>query len=130
MLLTKTSAHTPAADLGFLLHKSPARFRTEERSFRKVRVAAVVERRILYSGPSRGSFRCGLCRRISMYWLRGTIGLPSTDLSYAVVICTNFSLAARVPHGPWKPQLPRELRCRPPDWLGLRSVSRDSYPNS
>jgi hypothetical protein len=48
-----------------------------------------------------------------MYWLRGTIGPPSTDLLYAVVICTNFSLAARVPYGPWKPQLPPRIAMPP-----------------
>lgn len=33
MLLTITSTHSPARDLGYLLHKNPARLHTEELSF-------------------------------------------------------------------------------------------------
>jgi len=33
MLLTLTTTHPPATDLGYLLHKNPARMQTEELSF-------------------------------------------------------------------------------------------------
>jgi hypothetical protein len=35
MLLTISSTHRPATDLGYLLHKNPTRLRTEELSFGK-----------------------------------------------------------------------------------------------
>ncbi|MGA7525074.1 MAG: 3' terminal RNA ribose 2'-O-methyltransferase Hen1 [Acidobacteriaceae bacterium] len=38
MLLTLTTIHEPATDLGYLLHKNPARMQTEEMSFGKVHV--------------------------------------------------------------------------------------------
>ena len=38
MLLTVTTTHRPATDLGFLLHKNPARVQTEELAFGKVHV--------------------------------------------------------------------------------------------
>jgi 3' terminal RNA ribose 2'-O-methyltransferase Hen1 len=38
MLLTLTTTHHPATDLGFLLHKNPARMQTEELSFGQARV--------------------------------------------------------------------------------------------
>lgn len=38
MLLTLTTTHRPAADLGFLLHKNPARLQTEEMTFGKAHV--------------------------------------------------------------------------------------------
>lgn len=38
MLLTITTTHSPATDLGYLLHKNPARIQTEELSFGKARV--------------------------------------------------------------------------------------------
>jgi 3' terminal RNA ribose 2'-O-methyltransferase Hen1 len=38
MLLTLTTTHEPATDLGYLLHKNPARMQTEELSFGKVHV--------------------------------------------------------------------------------------------
>jgi 3' terminal RNA ribose 2'-O-methyltransferase Hen1 len=38
MLLTITSTHSPASDLGYLLHKNPARLHTEELSFGKAHV--------------------------------------------------------------------------------------------
>jgi hypothetical protein len=48
----------------------------------------------------------------------------------AAVLQMSWGRGRGVPYGLWKPLLPGELRCRPPDWPGLRSVSRDSYPNS
>jgi hypothetical protein len=33
MLLTISTSHQPATDLGYLLHKNPARLQTEELSF-------------------------------------------------------------------------------------------------
>jgi len=33
MLLTVTTTHTPATDLGYLLHKNPSRAQSEELSF-------------------------------------------------------------------------------------------------
>ncbi len=38
MLLTVTTTHRPATDLGYLLHKNPARLQTEELSFGKAHV--------------------------------------------------------------------------------------------
>ena len=38
MLLTVSTTHRPATDLGFLLHKNPARLQTEELSFGKAHV--------------------------------------------------------------------------------------------
>jgi hypothetical protein len=38
MLLLVTTTHRPATDLGFLLHKNPARGQTEELSFGKAHV--------------------------------------------------------------------------------------------
>jgi 3' terminal RNA ribose 2'-O-methyltransferase Hen1 len=38
MLLTITTTHSPATDLGYLLHKNPARLQTEELSFGKAHV--------------------------------------------------------------------------------------------
>src|ERR1700678_4013344 len=38
MLLTLTTTHSPATDLGFLLHKNPARLQSFELSFGKVHV--------------------------------------------------------------------------------------------
>ena len=38
MLLTLTTTHLPATDLGYLLHKNPARMQTEELSFGKAHV--------------------------------------------------------------------------------------------
>lgn len=38
MLLTVTTTHSPATDLGYLLHKNPARTQTEELSFGKAHV--------------------------------------------------------------------------------------------
>ena len=38
MLLTLTTSHEPATDLGYLLHKNPARMQTEELSFGKAHV--------------------------------------------------------------------------------------------
>ena len=38
MLLTITTTHSPATDLGYLLHKNPARMQTEELSFGKAHV--------------------------------------------------------------------------------------------
>lgn len=38
MLLTLTTTHEPATDLGYLLHKNPARMQTEELSFGKAHV--------------------------------------------------------------------------------------------
>lgn len=38
MLLTVSTTHQPATDLGFLLHKNPARSQTEESSFGKAHV--------------------------------------------------------------------------------------------
>ena len=38
MLLTLTTTHEPATDLGYLLHKNPTRMQTEELSFGKVHV--------------------------------------------------------------------------------------------
>jgi len=38
MLLTVTTTHRPATDLGYLLHKNPARVQTEELSFGKAHV--------------------------------------------------------------------------------------------
>jgi len=38
MLLTISSTHSPATDLGYLLHKNPGRIHTEELSFGKVHV--------------------------------------------------------------------------------------------
>src|ERR1700679_2015311 len=38
MLLTLSTTHRPATDLGYLLHKNPARMQTEELSFGKVHV--------------------------------------------------------------------------------------------
>src|SRR5579863_5451292 len=38
MLLTLTTTHQPATDLGYLLHKNPARVQTEELSFGKAHV--------------------------------------------------------------------------------------------
>jgi hypothetical protein len=38
MLLTVSTTHSPATDLGYLLHKNPARVQTEELSFGKAHV--------------------------------------------------------------------------------------------
>ena len=38
MLLTVTTTHRPATDLGYLLHKNPARVQTEELSFGQAHV--------------------------------------------------------------------------------------------
>ena len=38
MLLTITTTHSPATDLGYLLHKNPSKFQTFEESFGKVHV--------------------------------------------------------------------------------------------
>src|ERR1700749_1144420 len=38
MLLTISTTHSPATDLGYLLHKNPARLQTEELSFGKAHV--------------------------------------------------------------------------------------------
>ncbi len=38
MLLTISTTHQPATDLGYLLHKNPARLQTEELSFGKAYV--------------------------------------------------------------------------------------------
>jgi hypothetical protein len=38
MLLTVTTTHRPATDLGYLLHKNPARVQTDELSFGKAHV--------------------------------------------------------------------------------------------
>src|SRR6202012_2032356 len=38
MLLTISTTHKPASDLGYLLHKNPARVQTEELSFGKAHV--------------------------------------------------------------------------------------------
>ena len=38
MLLTLTTTHEPATDLGYLLHKNPSRIQTEELSFGKAHV--------------------------------------------------------------------------------------------
>ena len=38
MLLTITTTHEPATDLGFLLHKNPDRLHTAEMSFGQVHV--------------------------------------------------------------------------------------------
>src|SRR5215469_1688290 len=38
MLLTLTTTHRPATDLGYLLHKNPARLQTEEMTFGKAYV--------------------------------------------------------------------------------------------
>ena len=38
MLLTVSTTHQPATDLGYLLHKNPARLQTEELSFGKAYV--------------------------------------------------------------------------------------------
>ena len=38
MLLTVTTTHRPATELGYLLHKNPARVQTEELSFGKAHV--------------------------------------------------------------------------------------------
>jgi hypothetical protein len=38
MLLTISSTHSPATDLGYLLHKNPASLQTEELSFGKAHV--------------------------------------------------------------------------------------------
>ena len=38
MLLTLTTTHTPATDLGYLLHKNPAKVQTFELSFGKAHV--------------------------------------------------------------------------------------------
>src|ERR1700747_544401 len=38
MLLTISSTHSPATDLGYLLHKNPARLQTEELPFGKAHV--------------------------------------------------------------------------------------------
>ena len=38
MLLTVTTTHLPVTDLGYLLHKNPARVQTEELSFGKAHV--------------------------------------------------------------------------------------------
>ena len=38
MLLTISSTHSPATDLGYLLHKNPGRIHTEDLSFGKVHV--------------------------------------------------------------------------------------------
>lgn len=38
MLLTVSTTHQPATDLGYLLHKNPARLQTEDLSFGKARV--------------------------------------------------------------------------------------------
>jgi hypothetical protein len=38
MLLTISTTHQPATDLGYLLHKNPARLQTEDLSFRKAYV--------------------------------------------------------------------------------------------
>jgi len=38
MLLTLTTSHEPATDLGYLLHKNPSRIQTEELSFGRVHV--------------------------------------------------------------------------------------------
>jgi protein phosphatase len=40
MLLTITTTHRPATDLGYLLHKNPARVQTEELSFGKRSLAS------------------------------------------------------------------------------------------
>jgi hypothetical protein len=39
MLLTISTTHQPATDLGFLLHKKPSRIETEELSFGKAHVS-------------------------------------------------------------------------------------------
>jgi hypothetical protein len=38
MLLTISTTHTPATDLGYLLHKNPARVQSAEMSFGKAHV--------------------------------------------------------------------------------------------
>jgi hypothetical protein len=38
MLLTVSTTHQPATDLGYLLHKNPARLQTEDLSFGKAYV--------------------------------------------------------------------------------------------
>jgi hypothetical protein len=38
MLLTLTTTHEPATDLGYLLHKNPSRVQTEELSFGRAHV--------------------------------------------------------------------------------------------
>ncbi len=38
MLLTLTTTHQPATDLGYLLHKNPVRMQTEELAFGKAHV--------------------------------------------------------------------------------------------
>ena len=38
MLLTLTTTHEPATDLGYLLHKNPSRMQTEELSFGRAHV--------------------------------------------------------------------------------------------
>lgn len=38
MLLTVSTTHRPATDLGYLLHKNPARVQTEELSFGRAHV--------------------------------------------------------------------------------------------
>src|SRR5262245_64780029 len=51
MLLTLTTTHRPAGDLGYLLHKHPGRFQTFDLSFGKAHV--------FY--PEAGPERCSAC---------------------------------------------------------------------
>src|SRR3954467_12113420 len=51
MLLTISTTHRPATDLGYLLHKNPARFQSQDLSFGKAHV--------FY--PEAGDDRCTAC---------------------------------------------------------------------
>jgi hypothetical protein len=69
MLLTITTTHRLAMDLGFLLHKNPAKCQTFELSFGKVHVvypeAGGLAGKVLIFGWHACRFFAGMCFRVA-----------------------------------------------------------------
>ena len=99
MLLTVTTTHRPATDLGYLLHKNPERVQTEELSFGKAHVFypeadATYTIEVLNGGriPSRYFLSNNCC------WVRGagTNGIFRTSpMIFASVLAFTFIAVAR-----------------------------------
>ena len=80
MLLTVSTTHQPATDLGYLLHKNPARIQTEQLTFGKAHV--------FY--PDADENLCTVALLADM----DPIGLPKTDAKTRLMATLRYEFAA------------------------------------
>ncbi|CAG0954094.1 hypothetical protein PHYC_00364 [Phycisphaerales bacterium] len=107
MLLTLSTTLSPATDLGYLLHKNPARVQTFSLAFGRAHV--------FYPQATRSSFSAALLLDIdSIELVRGGQGIapPGSLLSVAIAQVFGSALGGRCKDRPELVQQPIPLSCR------------------